>query len=368
MSRKAGILLSAVFAILVILWIWTLVVPKDSISIGGSTSVDPLMQRLTNEYKKTSKESFIYASSGSQGGIKNIESNAYKMGFISKEIAADDTSISLVENGKANGLTSDLSDENQIASYLQNTRGFGDQKHKLQIALDAIIIVYHAPTIFNEQFKERFTITIENQVVDAASEELIKLIYDKNPTWDKIATSLSRAQPLDRDQEVIAKLASDRENQLKAFSREPGSGTRNSFEHQMKLDSDLSSTTNSSVLNSNGMMFQEMARASSFGYLSLNYLDAVKEKSDLNLLTIKANGTTYDPSQLEDFTDYPLTRPYIGLFKANLDSKLLNKIAAFIAWMVLAQKDVDSIPALQYKKEGLTPRFGLDGVEYEVNA
>jgi len=289
------------------------------------------MQRLTNQYKKTSKESFIYSSSGSQGGIKNIESNAYKMGFISKEIAADDPSISLVENGTNNGLTADLSDENQLTTYLQKTRGFGDQKHKLQIATDAIILVYHAPTSFNEQFKDRFTITIENQVLDVNSEQLIKLIYGKNPTWAGIAESLSTTQHLDKDEEVISELANSKENQLKAFSREPGSGTRNSFEHQMKLDSDLSSTIHSSVLNSNGMMFQEMARASSFGYLSLNYLDAVKANGDLNLLTIKANGTTYDPSQLEDFSDYPLTRPYIGLFKAGLDSKLLNQIAAFIA-------------------------------------
>ena len=366
MSRKAGILLSGVIVILVVLWIWTLVVPRNSISIGGSTSVDPLMQRLTNQYKKTSKESFIYSSSGSQGGIKNIESNAYKMGFVSKEIAADDPSISLVKNDPANGLTSDLSDENQIATYLQKTSDLGDQKHKLQIATDAIILVYHAPTIFNEQFKDRFTITIENQVVDANSEALIKLIYGKNPTWAEIAKSLSDDSA--QDKEVITRLKNSKENQLKAFSREPGSGTRNSFEHQMKLDSDLSSTISSSVLNSNGMMFQEMARASSFGYLSLNYLDAVKANSDLNLLAIAAEGTTYDPSQLEDFSDYPLTRPYIGLFKAGLDDKLLNQIAAFVAWMALAQKDVDSIPALQYKKEGLTPKFSLDGVEYQVNA
>lgn len=370
MSKKAGILLSIVVGILVALWIWTLAVPKNSISIGGSTSVDPLMQRLTNQYRKNNKESFIYSSSGSQGGIKNIESNTYKMGFISKEIPQDG-SISLVEDGSKYGLTADtLSDPEQIYKYLANTNSLNDQKHYLKIATDAIIVVYHAPKLFVDNFKHRFSIRInleKNKQVDEKSANLIKLIYGPNPTWSAIAQYLVDENP-DKskpdDAQVIAQLSKDSKNKLKAFSREPGSGTRNSFERQMKLDSDKSSTIHSSVLNSNGMMYQEMTHASSFGYLSLNYLGAVKANHDLNFLIIDADNEPYDPENLTNFEDYPSTRPYIGLFKADLNLKNLKQIAEFVAWMAIAQTDSKSLQARQYKIEGLSPVFSLDGVNY----
>ncbi|ATG97528.1 phosphate ABC transporter substrate-binding protein [Mesoplasma lactucae] len=383
MSKKAAIVLSCIIAAICGLWIWTAITPKNAISIGGSTSVDPVMQRLTNQYRKESKESFIYSSSGSQGGVKNVNSNAYKMGFISKEIP-NDGSIDYIKPDEVKKPSPNLTNGQEITNYLNETREFGDKLHTIKIATDSIILTYNAPKIFKDTFGDMFTITVnEKGIADEKSQELVKFIYsrpnNKFNSWSQVAEKLvqqSGQTKTQAQQNAIDELEKDKKrNEFQSFSREPGSGTRNSFEKQMGLYEDKSSTKYSSVLNSNGMMYQEMTRASSFGYLSLNYLDAIKDSgNELHTVTIKnLKGDKFVPEEMTDFKEYPLNRPYIGLFKANLSEKYMEKIANFIAWMAEAQvanevTHVENDQLKQYRIEGLTPTFELDGVKWTPKA
>jgi len=151
------------------------------------------------------------------------------------------------------------------------------------------------------------------------------------------------------------------------FSRETGSGTRNSFEEMFNFKKFATKPIPSPSLefNSNGIMYTGIeAAVNSFGYLSLNYLRSIRNNHQLYTVLVPKDGTTFNPLDddnfedgeivLEKFANYPLERPYIGIFKANLNTKLLSRISEFLGWMSEALKE-KTLPREIYQFEGLIP-------------
>jgi len=364
MSKKASIAIGLVVLAIIGLWLWTILIPKNYISIGGSTSVDPVMQRLTNRYSKENdnSNSFVYSSSGSRGGLSNTESGIYQMGFISRKIDSD-LAKEVVKSDEFEIKSETTNPTKEISDYLKRHEADGNKFNYFQMGTDAVVLTYYPTSDFAANYADKF-------VIDPTNEQHQKIIYELyqgNLTWIDLAIQLN----LDTESVVRSKLTEPKNRQhIIPFSRETGSGTRNSFEEMFNFKKFATEHGNpvpspSLEFNSNGIMYTGIeAAVNSFGYLSLNYLRSIHNNHQLYTVLVSKDGTTFNPLDdenfengeiaLEKFANYPLSRPYIGLFKANLDAKILSRISEFLGWMSQALKE-HTLPREIYQFEGLIP-------------
>jgi len=377
MSKKASISLSVILTIVLGLWLWTLFIPKNNLDIGGSTSVDPVMQRLTNKYHEADKKAptFIYSSSGSRGGLSNTESNIYQMGFISREIDAEfqTQTINNGDGSHSQAYEHEVSAEN-LSTYLEGLKDQPGKYNYFKMGTDAIVLTYHASPNFQKYYAKNFKISMADQ----ADRKLIYDIYQKKFDWKGLAQQLRIMGKITDDETTINQKLNAREDKalIQPYARETGSGTRSAFENLIKFREFASGTNPSQALetNSNGIMFTGIqASRSSFGYLSLNYLPAINQDKNLNAVVVD----DFDPLAqknfsprngrivLQNFEKYALTRPFIGVFKTTLSNKRISQIAAFLAWMSQAlpkenDEENNSEAYKIYEHEGLIPQLSFN--------
>jgi len=379
MSKKASITLSVIITLVLGLWLWTLFIPKNNLDIGGSTSVDPVMQRLTNKYHEADKKApnFIYSSSGSRGGLSNTESNIYQMGFISREIDAE-FQTQTINNG--DGSNAKKYEDNQevsvtgLTTYLESLKDQPGKYNYFKMGTDAIVLTYHASPNFQKHYAKNFEISMASQ----ADRQLIYDIYQKKFDWKSLAQQLRVLGKITDDETTIDQKLNAREDKalIQPYARETGSGTRSAFENLIKFREFASGTKPSQALetNSNGIMFTGIqASKSSFGYLSLNYLPAINQDKNLNAVIVDG----FDPLKtdnfrrdgrivLTEFENYALTRPFIGVFKTTLSNQRIGQIAAFLAWMGQAlpnknkNEENNSEAYKIYEHEGLIPQLSFN--------
>ncbi|KAF5299523.1 hypothetical protein FQR65_LT19508 [Abscondita terminalis] len=200
-----------------------LVEAQDLVS-GGSTSVNPFMQRATSEYAKEKNIDIVYNSTGSQAGVVGVENGMYSAGFISKNF----TNKTLSNNNNLLELPLDTFEE-QTKTVLDTNKGYT----ALKFAIDAIVLVYNPPNL-----------ALELNLVD------------KKPSGN---------------------------TPFVTFTREDGAGTRTAFSELTGVE-DLA---NANVVNSNGMMISQLGTSeASIGYVSYSFLGNITKESGLHIAGI----------------------------------------------------------------------------------
>ncbi|WP_338984715.1 phosphate ABC transporter substrate-binding protein [Spiroplasma endosymbiont of Diplazon laetatorius] len=373
MSKKISIILLVFLSTILGLWIWSIAVPKNSIILGGSTSVNPFMQKLTKKYYDTDEgKDFIYNSTGSQAGVGGVEKDMYSAGFISKDINSGtltkgNTFLDMCNDKQTepnNGIKKCAYTSGEIP-HSENLRK--DSYVALEFAIDAIGIIYNAPAYWDEPVKygvndeksitlndiANFNIkTSDKNKVDG--KKLLAEIYSGKKQWKEIATVL--ISPYNNgegefDQQIyngFTQLINKQPGiKLVTFTREDGSGTRSAFSDLTGVK-DMSS---SNVVNSNGSMIENMQRAPSLGYVSNAFLTQLNDDGPIKLAGIdeyklpigKGNkpqewkDETHEWEKMEieteDFikTDYTFKRPFIAIF--NTHTKKIEELMKLFDFM-----------------------------------
>jgi phosphate transport system substrate-binding protein len=329
------------------------------------------MQRLTNKYHQDHQNegNFIYSSSGSRGGLSSMEAGIYQVGFISRNIDATLAKQVVTSDGGFKIDQNKSQQENQTAlfAYLEKHQSDGEKLNYFQMGTDAVVLTYYPTNDFAKYYADQFVI---NPQADK-DQQLIYDLYQGNLTFVDLAMRLSG----ETRTQVLQKLTNVRNlTPIVPYARETGSGTRNSFELLFNFQKfETGKPSKALEFNSNGIMFTGIQSAvNTFGYLSLNYLLAIRNDPHLKTVLISdGNGHNFDPLAaenfheneilLENFQNYTLTRPYIGLFKANTETKILERIAEFLAWIGEALKtDQQTEARIIYQIEGLIPEMNFN--------
>ncbi|AUM62895.1 phosphate ABC transporter substrate-binding protein [Spiroplasma monobiae] len=378
MSKKISIILLIFISVVLGLWIWSAAVPKNSITLGGSTSVNPFMQKLTKKYYESDEHAndFIYNSTGSQAGVGGVEKEMYAAGFISKDINSATLS-------KGNDFLDLCGEENSGSTPTITRCGYDSeliQKDSsvskresyvaLEFAIDAIGIIYNAPDYWNEKIDYNGLSLTLNDLADfkisdsnGTGKTLLADIYSGKKQWKDIAYVL--IEPLNKEESKSTynafKALIDRQpgTKLVTFTREDGSGTRSAFSDLTGIK-DMSS---SNVVNSNGSMIENMQRAPSLGYVSNAFLTQLSDEGPIKLAGIDGMklgiGQDGKPKEVNDFfwwpselssdefirEKYTFKRPFISIF--NLYNKNLDALVELFDY--IASKDSDDV----FKSEGL---------------
>ncbi|QHX36908.1 phosphate ABC transporter substrate-binding protein [Spiroplasma sp. BIUS-1] len=301
MSKKISIILLIFLSVILGLWIWSAAVPKNSIILGGSTSVNPFMQKLTKEYHDETKVDFVYNSTGSQAGVSGVEKDMYSAGFISKDINEGTLT-------KGNTFFSDFKPKSQYADSCKTQGSIkeydfdkveephsGESRDKsyvaLEFAIDAIGIIYNSPSYWGQEIKygENKVLTLNDlmnfDLENGSGKKMISDIYSGSKNWEDIAYELIiQNKSLDEatKNDFINLINSQAKQKIVTYTREDGSGTRSAF-------SDLTGVKNmpnSNVVNSNGSMIENMQRAPSVGYVSNAFLKQLTTDGPINLAGI----------------------------------------------------------------------------------
>ncbi|WP_051418411.1 phosphate ABC transporter substrate-binding protein [Mesoplasma seiffertii] len=372
MSKKIFLVIVAFLSAIIGLWVWTFVAPSNSISIGGSASVDPLMQRLTNNYKKNNKTKFSYSSTGSGSGIKNVKNGVYKAGFISKAVPSTDNTFeeyNLINDNLEFFLNEQQTDKTQDGYYnyiVESRESKSNDKenmHYVTFARDSIVFIYNIKGLNFEPFVQKLEFAIASPKVleghqdetlpklDSQAIEILKRIYENESpntlcTWQELAYILAG-----EDETLKAKAANVSTKRIIPYTTTPGSGTRSSF--QTITNNQVTPGMASHAYNSNGAIFSQINySAGSFGYLSMNYAINTrdyKKFSNLKTVIINKDGVEYNIADINqnNWENYPLYRPFIGLFKSSYQELELKTITNFMYWMSNS-KDVEDIYEHEY--------------------
>ncbi|AUF83410.1 phosphate ABC transporter substrate-binding protein [Mesoplasma syrphidae] len=378
MSKKIFLVIVAFLGTIIGLWVWTFVAPSNSISIGGSASVDPLMQRLTNQYKKNNKTKFSYSSTGSGSGITNVKNGVYKAGFISKAVPSSDKTFedyNLINDNSSFFLNNEEKDKSQEGyyNYLVNKRekieNDKENMHYVTFAHDSIVFIYNIKDLNFEPFVGHLKFVIDSvqtfedkqsevlPKLDSQAIEILKRIYENDSpntlwTWQDLAYWLAENEKESETKEdLMAKAKKVSSKKIIPYTTTPGSGTRSSF--QTITNNQVTPGAASHAYNSNGAIFSQINySAGSFGYLSMNYAINTRDHqkfSNLKTAIIAKDGEEYNiaDTNQNNWERYPLYRPFIGLFKSSYTEAELKIIANFMYWMSNS-KDVEDIYEHEY--------------------
>ncbi|WP_026389139.1 phosphate ABC transporter substrate-binding protein [[Acholeplasma] multilocale] len=396
MSKKLFLVVAILLGAIIGLWAWTFAAPNNSLSIGGSASVDPLLQQLTNNYKKEKKESFIYSSTGSGAGVKNVQNDVYNAGFISKEFdeqAFDSNEYNIYDDNEKffqvneNGLNAygTQATEQGYLDYIKaNMSEDKEDIHHIEFAKDSIVFIYNIEGTNFEDFVEYFEFGVKTAAVSGAmptlsddSIDVLKAIYEPNNpndliTWRHLAEmiieklEIPSTKTVSQSEIAKLKLALPKVANIKVnpYTTTPGSGTRSSFEKITKKSNEKEGITPGRAANAygnNGSIFSQIQRSNgSIGYVSMAYAEYVQDAekfNDLKAVVINDGVNQYDvnkesTSDIEgventnDLNNYPLVRPFIAIYKAQ--NKNIEAIAKFLFWMATDPKAGEF-----YKHEGL---------------
>ncbi|AHF58148.1 phosphate ABC transporter substrate-binding protein [Spiroplasma eriocheiris] len=319
-----------ILILVVAIVIWTVSTASNVIVAGGSTSVTPIMNDITEQYKKNRGEDIVYNALGSAAALVGVQNGSYAFGFLSKDV---NSTPKAGDNGA-------------------NAQNLWNNKHVLRFvfARDYILLTYHLPNgcslktdpLTNKPIPLNFSAFFGGD-----GTKLIQKIYDHNITWGAAF----------KDQLVCSPAGGN--SGFYTLTREAGSGTRDFFESSVIKTKSYSTDQ---VASSNGAMYQTLATTpGSIGYLSFSFIERVASDPELGIQAVASVTGVSDPkSELpyvyEDSTktydfnpDYSLVRPFTGI--VNTDGKHFNKALEFIAWML------DPKPYDDFKKRGipLTP-------------
>ncbi|WP_339020564.1 phosphate ABC transporter substrate-binding protein [Spiroplasma endosymbiont of Atherix ibis] len=367
MSRKISIILLALLSVVLGLWIWSVAAPKNSIILGGSTSVNPFMQKLTKKYyQESEKKDFIYNSTGSQAGVGGVEKEMYSAGFISKNIS--DSTLSKGNNflNVCGGETRDSNlvvcsfsdiDLNEFKKTNNNSKKIS--YIALEFAIDAIGVIFNSPNYWNEVItygnEENISLNDLMNFDLKSNKELLAKIYSGNMYWEELAKEVLKSYENEEFySQLYKKIPTSNKTKIVTFTREDGSGTRTAFSDLTGIK-DMHS---SNVVNSNGSMIENMSNVSSIGYVSNAFLGQLTENGAIKLAGINGtklainksnkpkewinnqwqdwqNPEAEKPSNTEEFiknpTAYTFKRPFIAIF--NIYNKNLEQLIQLFNWM-----------------------------------
>ncbi|AKX33863.1 phosphate ABC transporter substrate-binding protein [Spiroplasma litorale] len=374
MSKKISVSLVIFLIIMLGFWIWTLVTPKNSIVIGGSTSVNPFMQLSTKSYSEyESGGDFVYNSTGSQAGVGGVEKGMYAAGFISKDAKKDTLTSgnSFVENSFR-----EVQSNEEIEEYINEIKKKEVSKSNgylsIKFAIDAIGIIFNSPSYWKTKINN---ISIDDLVNFKLSnrkenENFLSILYQGNITWHDFANDLLNSYQNVNDLiEFNNNNSSEGEAKIPTYTREDGSGTRSAFSDITKIKK----MPTSNVVNSNGAMIEQIRLSSGFGYVSNGFIQNIDPNSGIKLAGIDGKklaspltegNKPYELDTLtlewkesktfennDDFiiskTGYTFKRPFICI--TNILGSNFDSIINFFKYLNSLSND-ESNP---FKKEGL---------------
>ncbi|ATI73875.1 phosphate ABC transporter substrate-binding protein [Mesoplasma florum] len=371
MNKKFFLVMVIVVGAIVGLWSWTLVAPNNSISIGGSASVQPLLKKLTDKYKTEDGKKFVYSATGSGAGVTNVQEGVYEIGFISKDISAKDwSSLPINENET---LFKDLKEENindkhWYSNTLASSQGTEETYRSIEFARDSIVFVYNDQGTGFDKFLEQSNLNFSFEVNDEGkfdqkdnaqgeninrSYKILNEIYNNDSqndliTWNRLAILIAENFSEEGTKEQNIKLAQQVSSTAKVtpYSSTSGSGTRTSFTNLTGINPGNAVKE----YGANGTIYSQIEKSpGSIGFVSMLYGSA--NSSRVKSVKIKQGDTTWDPSKddSEKLSSYPLTRPFIAIYKYDTNNKDLNSILDFLFWMA-ASPEVKNL----YSSVGLT--------------
>ncbi|ATZ17864.1 phosphate ABC transporter substrate-binding protein [Mesoplasma melaleucae] len=367
MSKKFFLVMVIVVGAIIGLWSWTLVAPNNSISIGGSASVQPLLKKLTDKYKTEDGKKFVYSATGSGAGITNVQEGVYEIGFISKDVKPSDWKSNLIKENTTifnNLKTEDIKNSEWYWNQLKETNQNGaieDTYRYIEFAKDSIVFVYNDKGTGFDQFLEQSNLTFKFEidngkfVKDQTSYKILNAIYSPDSqnnliSWNKLAIMLAENySDNDQQKEANIKLANQlvsSKTKITPYSSTSGSGTRSSFFNLTGIE------PGSAVkeYGANGTIYGQIEKSpGSIGFVSMLYGSA--ESKTVKSVKIEQDKVIWDPSSgSSNLSTYPLTRPFIGIYKySSANEKLMHQIANFLFWMATSE-DVKDF----YKSVGLT--------------
>ncbi|AVP49752.1 phosphate ABC transporter substrate-binding protein [Williamsoniiplasma luminosum] len=356
MTKKIRLIFLAVVAIMLGLWVWTFSIQRDYLSIGGSASVDLILQRSTGIYQNQKHGSLIFSSTGSQAGMNNMLQDVYDIGFLSRDLKKKEYEDYKFKNDEEYFKANNFDQE----KYFQNVENEASKYHKLTFAKDALVLVYNPVEGFDERFQEKLIIEIENTKSEQyfTPEEIIRPIFSAKDTnhrlkWNELAQLIADKYPEANLKEAALKVKA---LPIESYTLDPGSGTRSSFEKSMgNIPIGIANNTYSN----NGSIFYQIAQSKgSIGYVSQSYAQNLKisDYAYLKSITIAVKTKKYNPNinptragDIDvDLKDYPLKRPFNAVFKNQDDKEKLRKITNFLYWLG-TNPDLDEA----FIKEGL---------------
>lgn len=354
MNRKFLITFVVLLSIIIGLWIWTLAIPKHVIDIGGSSSVDPLMQKITNKYQKEKKKKFIYSSTGSNTGVTNLIKNVYEIAFVSKDVPTE-----RFPDGITEIVASDfLNDQGQTdeTAFLNHMAAKGDGYFYLNFTNDPIVFIYNSQnTGLSPQIMQniRFILSGDNEL-SSSSKTILKQIYEHDDPIDLVSWfRLVHYLPMpDIDVGELAKV--NKNLWVQPYSSTPGSGTWTSFQ---QITGGVTPGEAVNKYGNNGSIFYQVSKSpGAFGFVSMGYAQSISKYKYLQSVIIEKGSQLWDVKTQGNNSPsgpYPLTRPFNALFKnkANQDRQTLD-ILKFIFWFA-TNPELKQI----YSEEGLFQNF-----------
>ncbi|QQY78624.1 phosphate ABC transporter substrate-binding protein [Mycoplasma mycoides subsp. capri] len=335
-NKKSLLFLNLCVLFIVSIWIWTFVSIKSNlINIGGSASADLVLQKLIKEYQKQTNKKFNYSSTGSGAGARNVINQTYSIGFISK--SQNDLSIPKeIRNVFNNPKTKDdleefikinQSNKQEIFNKLQNNKTY----HYTSFVKDSIVFVYNIKNtgLTNQQI-DQIKFNVLNNKISSDSQKALHKIYTNNKQSDLISWKEFYKLLTNKDENNISSLI-----KVRPYSTNSGSGTRSSFEQISGLkDNNKKIGQAVNEYNSNGAIFTQLdASDGSFGFVSMQYAQDLKKYPNLRSVIIKQNNQEWNLNKKNDnLLTYPLSRPFVALYKFTDNQKLNDDILDFVYW------------------------------------
>ncbi|ACU78671.1 phosphate ABC transporter, substrate-binding component [synthetic Mycoplasma mycoides JCVI-syn1.0] len=332
-NKKSLLFLNLCVLFIVSIWIWTFVSIKSNlINIGGSASADLVLQKLIKEYQKQTNKKFNYSSTGSGAGARNVINQTYSIGFISK--SQNDLSIPKeIRNNLYDDLTEfeKINDELSKKQVFNHLKTFKDKYHYIDFVKDSIVFVYNIKNtgLTNQQI-DQIRFNVLNNKISSDSQKALHKIYTNNKQSDLISWKEFYKLLTNKDENNISSLI-----KVRPYSTNSGSGTRSSFEQISGLkDNNKKIGQAVNEYNSNGAIFTQLdASDGSFGFVSMQYAQDLKKYPNLRSVIIKQNNQEWNLNKRNDnLLTYPLSRPFVALYKFTDNQKLNDDILDFVYW------------------------------------
>ncbi|AGR41513.1 phosphate ABC transporter substrate-binding protein [Spiroplasma taiwanense] len=386
MTKKISLILLVFLTIVLSLWIWSFTASKNSIVLGGSTSVNPFMQKMTKIYFDNGKTDFVYNSTGSQAGVGGVEKTMYSAGFVSKKIKPETLSTGhKFKKLDCETQSCEVKNKDEFDVIKTNIINNANKEEKnnsyigLEFAIDAIGVIFNSPTYWNEIGEQSNTSL--NDLVDFAKKEDDNLseIYAGNYTWEEFGLKLIKNDE-NKYLDLLEKIKnnSSASKKIVTFTREDGSGTRSAFSDI----TGIKSMPKSNVVNSNGSMIENIAIAPSIGYVSNAFLSQLSNESTVKLsgfngkkLAYGENGKPqkFENGKWDEWTSenndsnlstndlfikdiYEFKRPFIAIFNTYNN---LNQILDFFEFILTDSSNDSQKESAEkvFKDEGLVKNF-----------
>ncbi|ABC01511.1 phosphate ABC transporter substrate-binding protein [Mycoplasma capricolum] len=336
LNKKSWLILTLVVFFIFSIWVWTFIsIKNDVINIGGSASADLVLQKLINEYQKQTNKKFNYSSTGSGAGARNVINETYSIGFISK--SQTDLSIPFeIRDVFNNPKTKDDLEEfikinkdnkKEIFTKLQNNKTY----HYTSFAKDSIVFVYNIKnTGLTDNQIEQIKFNVSNNMISKQSQKALHKIYTNNNQSDLISWKEFYKLLTNKDENNISDKV-----KVRTYSTNSGSGTRSSFEELSGLKKENKKIGQAvNEYNSNGAIFTQLnVSDGSFGFVSMQYAQDLKKFPNLRSVIIKQDNQEWNLNKSDDnLLTYPLSRPFVALYKLTDNQKLNNEILDFVYW------------------------------------